>query len=276
MSEQVFSLALSFIKQEPRAAARFLEKQDVADVAGFLQNSPQHLAVAVVREMLPSTCAQVLLETDLSAAMLWLGELTNNHLCAILRHVPSSNSAEFLEQLSFRRRTACRRLLAYDSNSLGAWVETDVPVFPGDMSAGEALKRLKLRKFTEDRLILVVDDQRRPTGALSLLTLVRSSKSVGSIDGLAQPVGEVINGWVTLSSAVGHSVWKSQDFVAVVDLQRELLGVIWYSRIRQLLSAQSEMTETNKAPPDGRYLDLIHAYGESMRAMLETVKAGIN
>lgn len=275
MSHQVYNLAHSFIQQESTAAARLLEEQETADIAGFLSKTPQHLTVMVIKAMLPSRCAAVLLEADFSSAFLWLGELTNNHVSAILRHMDKTQQAHFLAQFSNKRRVACQRLLTYNNDSLGAWVESEVPVFPQDMTTGDALKRLKLKGFQEDKIIFVVDEQRRPTGSLSVPTLLRNPNRAATIDSLAEPVDDVLNGWVTLSTAIGHRLWQHQDVVAVVDLHREFIGVIWYSRLRHLLSTQSTLLETPSLS-SGASTDLLQAYGESMRAMLGVIKRCIS
>ncbi len=275
MSDHIYNLAHSFIKQEPRAAARLLEDQELTDVAAFLENSPQHLAVAVIKEMLPSACASLMLTVDFSTALVWLSELTNNHISAVLRPMDKTDRQRFLNQLPTRRKSACQRLLTYNQQAIGAWVETDVPVFPHDMPAGDALKRLKLKSFKEDRLIFIIDDQRHPIGSLTFSTLLRNSKNVAAIENLAHSLEAVINGWVTLSAAIGNTAWHTQDVIAVVDRHKEFIGAISYRQIRQLLSSQSTLIETSSATNGGSAVELLQAYGDSVRGMLDALRKGI-
>ncbi|MEE2732544.1 MAG: CBS domain-containing protein [Pseudomonadota bacterium] len=274
MSDQIYRMAFSFIKQESKAAARLLEEMEPAEVAEFLTNAPHPLAQEVLREMAPSACATVLLHAEISTAILWLTELSNNHVCAVLRHLDKTRQQELLNQLPLKRRTACQLLLTYKDDMLGAWVETDVPVFPADMSVEDALKRLKRKSFAEDRLILVVDDERRPVATLSFTVLLRSTKAI-TLESIAGPKPELINGAMTLSTALSHPVWQQQDVAAVVNRRRELIGVIWYSEIRRLLSSHAQLLEPAHAPAAGAAQDLIQAYSDSMRGLLDVVGKGI-
>lgn len=274
MSEQIYKFAFSFIKQEARAAARLLEELEPTEVAQFLANTPQALAAGVLKEMLPSLGAAVLLNAEFSNAMLWLSELANNELCAILRHLEQSKQEDILNQLPVKRRTACQLLLNYNSDMLGAWVETDVPAFPVDMSAEEAIRRLKRKVYKEDRTLLVVDHERHPVGSIAISELLRSSKTI-ALESITRPGLQVIHGRMTLSTAIGHPLWESQDCAAVVNRRRELIGIIWYSQIRQLLSTRATTLESGSALDGGAAMELFQAYGETMHELVEAVRKSI-
>lgn len=274
MSEQIFKFALSFMKQEARAAARLLEQLEPAEVAQFLGNAPQALAAGVLKEMLPSVCASILSAAEFSTAVVWLSELANNHVCAVLRHLNKSQQHDFLNELSIKRRTACQLMLTYNNDMLGAWVETDVPAFPGDMLVDEAIKRFKRKGFKDDRIIFVVDVERRPLGSLSISDLLRSTKTL-TLDSIIKPDIGIINGRLTLSTAISHPLWQTYDAAAVVNRRREFIGIIWYSQIRQLLASETTLLEHTNEPVPGVAMDLFHAYGESMRGLFEAVRKSI-
>jgi len=274
MSEMIYQFAFSFIRQEAKAAARLLEEVSPTDIVQFLSTAPQLLATAVLKEMLPSICANVLINAELSTAIIWLRELANNHICAILRNMEKSKQDEFLSQFSFNRRTACNLLLNYNNDMLGAWVETDVPIYTSDMTAEDAIKRLKLKSFKDDRMIFVVDDNRRPIGTLSISKLLRSQKTT-LIEGILNPTFGQINAGLNLATALGHSVWMLHDIVAVVNRRSELIGIIAHSQIRHLLSTRMLLQDPTTDLARGTALDIIHAYGESMHELLETAKKTI-
>lgn len=275
MSEQLYKFAFSFLQQETKAAARLLEELAPEDVAAFLSNAPQPLIAGVFTEMMPSACAEVLMQVDIGTAMLWLTELSNNHLCSVLRQLDKFKQNEILIQLPIKRRTACQLMLSYNSDMLGAWVETDVAAFPADMSAKEAIKRLKRKGYREDRIMFIVDGMRRPVGTLSMSVLLRSTNAI-SLESISKPCIDGINGTVTLSTAIGHPVWQSQDVVAVVNRRREFVGVIWYSQIRQLLSNPSSLLDANNEAVRDPALDMVHAFGESMRGLFDVVRKTIS
>ncbi|MDH5324885.1 MAG: CBS domain-containing protein [Gammaproteobacteria bacterium] len=271
MSEIVYQFAFSFLKQEAKAAARLLEELEPKDTARFLSNAPLSQVVAVLKEMQPSACAEILLATDLSTAVIWLSEMANNQLCAILRHMEKSRLDEILSQLHVKRRTACQLLLSYSNEMVGAWIEIHVPVFPGDMSVEDAIKRLKRKNYKEDRIILVVDDQHRPTGSLSVTELLRSPQTA-TVESISEKNVGVILGRMALTTAINHTLWMEHDIAAVVNRRREFIGVIWYSRIRRILSVQTQVRE----PAGGMALDFFQAYGESMQGLFEAVRESID
>lgn len=275
MTEQIYKFAFSFIRQEAKSAARLLEELEPKEVAEFLSNAPQPLAAIVLKEMLPSACVSVLLAAELSTTIIWLSELANNHVCAILRHMNKSKQNELLDQLSIKRRTACKLLLNYNDDMLGAWVETDVPAFPRGMTVEETIKRLKRKSYKDDRVIFVVDDKRRPIGTLSIAVLLRSAKSL-FLENLARMSLQTISGSITLPAAMGHSIWQTYDVVPVVNRRKELIGVIGYSQIRHLLSSQSFLLESSSAPIRGAALEVVQAFGESMCGLMEVVRNGVD
>jgi hypothetical protein len=104
--------------------------------------------------------------------------------------------------------------------------------------------------------------------------LLRASKTI-PISDLAQTCQDVISSRSLIRSAVGHPLWQKQDAAPVINRQRELIGVLWYSQLRDALSTTTT-TRTASHTAESPVRDILHAHGESMRAMLDILfKVGI-
>lgn len=274
MSEQVFQLAFQFLEQEPRAAARLLEERETEPVIQFLINTPAPTAARVLREMQPEYSAQLLTSADADTAQLWMKNLRSRILSAMLRRADPAQQQQLLDGLTLKKKAACQLLLSFREDMVGAIIETDIIVFPLDMSAEDGLKRLKQREYREDRKIYVVTKDRVLHGEFSVLQLLHASSSITMGD-LSRPCKEVLSSRSLIRSAVSHPLWQNQDVAPVINRQRELIGVLWYSQLRDALSSSTKVgTGTDKLK--NPIVDLLHAHGDSMRAMLDTLlKVGV-
>lgn len=270
VSEKIFKLAFRFLEQEPKAAARLLEEREPQSVAAFLGNTPPELVARVLRVMSPATAAQVLINANPVDATVWMQDIPNNAIAAVLRYLDHDSRATLLSHLSAKKKSGCELLLSYRSDMVGAWLESDVAVFPADMTIDDAIKRLKRRHYREDKLIFAVDDNRQLVGRVSLMNLLRSSPML-NVGNIALPYPEPVSGRALLSRVVRHPVWDSSDYAPVVNRQRELLGVIWYSQVRDLLSGQHLHVQQSPHAGANLAVDMLHIHGESMRAMLDVL-----
>lgn len=271
-SDKVFYLAFKFLEQEPAAAARLLETAQPLDVAGFLANTPLPLVTKVIDEIFPQFSAQIILTeiaTEKGLANLWLSELSDNSAAAILRCLSHSQQVRILNELHRKKRGACQTLLHYHADMVGAWVEVDVPIFAVDMAVEECIKRLKRRSHKENRIALVVDQQRQLIGEAVVAELLRTTPS-DNVGTIATPIHSSLSGHLLLSSALSHPIWEQSDVAVVVDSQKAVIGVMRYSQLRQSL-AQTSGSLLKPASTDGAVLDLLQAHGESMRALFDSV-----
>ncbi|WLQ16030.1 hypothetical protein O5O45_08900 [Hahella aquimaris] len=274
MTDQTYQLAFSFLRQEPRAAARFLEDRDREEVAQFLANAPLPVVISVLKEMLPRFCATVIHAAPESSATLWTAEMGAHQLCNILRHLPPKHRETVLNLLPLTRRTLCQQLLSYSNSMLGAWTEIDVPVFTRDMTVEDAMTRLKKREYQEERIIVVLDQHRGPLGAIPAIKLLRSPRQV-ILGALVKSTLVSLNSRLSLSNAASHPLWTTQDFAPVVFHHNEFMGVIWHSRLRELLSTHSDWLASPQKTSGSAALDLLRAHGESMQAMVEVVRESL-
>lgn len=272
MSDQVFRLAFHFLEQESKAAARLLESHDSDKVAQFFVNTPASTAAKVLQKMLPEFSASIFSAADSTTAGLWMAELNSKDLATVLRHVEKQKQQQLLGQLNLKKKTACQLLLSYREDMVGAFIETDIFVFVDDMLVDDCIKRLKQRKRREERIILVTDEDKKLIGTLSVPELMRSNKSI-NVGSLAIPGAEAISGRSLMRSAIRHPLWQSHDFAPVVNRQQELLGILWYRQILQFLSTNSSSSQ-NTTPDNSPALDILHAHGDSMRALIEVFYKG--
>ncbi|MDX1496977.1 MAG: CBS domain-containing protein [Salinisphaeraceae bacterium] len=273
MSEQRFHLAFHFLKDETAAAARLLEEQNAPDVAAFLSKAPSSTVVEVLRSMVPDYAAAVLIEADKESVTAWMLALETPALCAILRYLDESAVNALLALLPLKRQAASQLLLSYRADMVGAWAETDVPVATDHMDAGELTKRLRRRQYRDNRLIVVLNEERHPVGVIHPGDLFQANEGLPIIQ-LMRPHGTTLRGRVTLSTAIKQSLWQEQDYAVIVNRHQQWVGLLWHSCLKQQLHLQVTHPSLSQEPQYALN-QVLQAHGDSMKALLHAVHDGL-
>jgi len=82
MSDADYHLAFEFIAQEPEAAARLLEIQDLDQILPFLINTPSRDVALLLRNMQAEYAANLLLSAETNVAQEWMGYLNADNSVA--------------------------------------------------------------------------------------------------------------------------------------------------------------------------------------------------
>ncbi len=269
MSEQLFQLAFQFLDQEPRAAARLLEAGDTANVIPFLSNTPAPVVARILRQMQTDTAAILLNTANAETAQAWMQYLGTRELSLILRRLDTAQQQDLLNSLTLKKKAACQLLLSFRDDMVGAIVETDVIVFPQDLSVEESLKRIRQRQFKEGHQLWVVDNNHQLVGELSLMDLIQSHGDL-SLGELQHPCNDTLNGRSLTRYALNHPAWLKRDFLPVINRQHELIGVLWFSQLKRSLS-HPEPKQQALSDIQHSALDIVHAHGDSMRALMDVL-----
>lgn len=165
-------LATAFAENEPEAAARALEEMPSEDAALFLAELTPSDAAPVVDVMSAGAAARrlALLEPKLAATFL---EAVGSRGCvSILRVCAPEPRRAILSELPPRLVQHFRRSLAYTLDTVGAWIEYDVPTLPAHRTAGEALQVLRQRAKREDCAVFVLRSAQAYGGTVTLAALL--------------------------------------------------------------------------------------------------------
>ena len=176
-----------------------------------------------------------------------LGRMDQDHVDALL---PLMAQAE---------RNDIVKLLSYPEDSAGGLVTTEYASLPADITAAEAINRLRLQAPSRETIyyIYIVDEERRLLGLLSLRKIIQAKPQAKLADLMER---DVIKARVTDDrEEVANEVLRL-TFLAmpVVDEQDRLVGIITYDDAAAVI--QEEATEDAHlqgavAPLEDGYLD---------------------
>lgn len=106
-------------------------------------------------------------------------EMSSDDRADLLRRLPAPVRENLLRLVDEADRRDIAKLIEYPENTAGAIMTTDYAWLPANISAEEALQRLRLQAPDKETIyyIFIVDEQRRLTGVLSLRELILARRS---------------------------------------------------------------------------------------------------
>lgn len=268
MSDPV-DLALAFLQSQPISAAAVLERQPAEDVASFLRDVPFSHAAPVLKRMLPQYVASVCQRLEPAVAASFLSEMNSSLVAAIMRHSDEDSSKAILELLPERTKIACRLLLHYSEEAVGAWMVANIMTLPDACTAQEACARLASEQDVIDTdAVHVVDREGRLQGVVGVTRLLRAAPDT-SILSIVKKNPEAISGRSALISAIDHPVWTRRDTVAVINRNQQIVGILRHVDLRKGLDEISNAI----AKPSGSdpLAGVLEVYGNSLLALFDMV-----
>lgn len=269
MHSEKLHLAYAFLQAEPAAVARLLEGRPANEVAAFIAHAPHNAATNILHYLLAPLAAEIVVQLEQNTAIALLQDMAPRGITRVLRHVPNSPRNTLLEALPLRQRSACTILLRYPETAIGAWIETELLCSRPEASVGEVLAQLRRRDYhaTIDKLYLI-DQDHHLCGVIGLSQVLKTADST-LVRSIAQAAPGVLGSRTSLRSALNSPLWQQQDSVAVVNRNRELIGVLRHNSLRRALTTPG----SSQQPHSQIVSQLSQAYGHSMLALLDTLRS---
>lgn len=168
-------LATAFAESEPESVARALEELPSEQAALFLAELEPSQAAPVLDEMSAGSAARRLALLEARQAATFLEAVGSRGCVTILRVCPPEPRRAILAELPPRLVQHFRRSLAYTLDTVGAWLEYDVPTLPGHRTVAEALHVLRQRAKQEDCAVFVLRSAQAYGGTVTLGALVHAA-----------------------------------------------------------------------------------------------------
>lgn len=252
------------MQDAPGEAAKLLEQIPVESTATFLNHVPVKDSATLLLQVSVSSAAHILLQMEKPLVGDIFALFNPNQISALLRPLEKEPQAELLKLLPERRAQACLKLLHYASNCIGAFANTDVPVFANNLTVEECLLRLKKQEFNDANFIFVNDDEGRYLGSVTLFKLLRQN-SRNKIAVLPFLGSVQLSGLTPLITAIGIDIWKQHEFVAVVDSRNYFIGSLTHLALRKALAGD----HLQESPPAPLFNELGNAFSASLTGLLE-------
>jgi magnesium transporter len=216
----------------PASTAEFLEELEAGEIwqvlshtsaarqADVLEYFPEHQKLALVRAASRERLARI------------IEAMASDDRVDLVKDLDDELRESLLPLVAHAEREDIRKLLSYPEDAVGAVMTTDYVWFPEDLTAGEALARLRLIAPDRETIyyVYVLDGTRRLVGVVTLRQLI-----------LAKPtakLGEFMERTVISVQAMENKEQAAQilahyDFIAmpVVDAEGRLVGIITHDDV---------------------------------------------
>lgn len=242
------TLTLAFVTAHPGEAARILERLNAADAAALFERVPARAGAPVLNAMLPTVAARILTELQAGTAQSLLAVIGTQAAVSILRQIAEPQRNELVATLPTAAAMASRLLLHYPNDSVGAWIDPDILVFPPGATVREALERISAGNEPVVELVFLVDHEQRLTGVASLHNLLRVPGE-RKLAGIAVKPPVVLTGNATVAGVARRRGWQQSSVLPVTDRNEKPIGVLRRAALdralaranRQLPADDSEM-----------------------------------
>ncbi len=229
----------------PHQKLALLHPADIADVVEEMSADERR---EVFEQLDVETAAEALAEVEPEMQAAIVSELEEERAADILEEMAPDEAADLLQDLPEERREELvdlmeqdeahdvEEILAYPEDSAGGIMTTDVLAFPRDVSAQEAIERLRKAKPDPELAyyLYVVDGEDRLEGILSLRDLVVADPDA--------PLSRIMDTHVLSVSATASkedvaALIAKYDLLAlpVVDARRRLIGTVTVDDVVELI-----------------------------------------
>lgn len=223
-------LGVLFLNSHPGEAGAVLERADADDAARALLPLSLSRASEVLTRMNVDAAARTLrcmddtwardtlVATDFVQAARWLAYLDEDTSARLLAELPAQSQRNIKEALEFPPGTA------------GRIMDPRVTTFREDTTIDEALEHIRSHKNRKITDVVLVDEDGRLTGVVSLQSLVGAPKhaAIGSLAARGRPV---VNPMATRDEVVELLNRHALSSLTVVDLDGQVLGILPYDAL---------------------------------------------
>lgn len=254
-------LALKAFCQDlhPAEFAEIVEEMDAADIWQALREAPVERQAEIFPYFSLADQAHLVEVIDRQSLSRIIEEMASDDRADLLGRMDQDHIDALLPLIAQAERNDIVKLLSYPEESAGSLVTTEYASLPADITAGEAIHRLRLQAPGRETIyyIYIVDEQRRLVGLVSLRKIIQARPQTKLSELMTR---DVIKVHVTDDrEAVANEILRL-TFLAmpVVDEDERLVGIITYDDAAAVI--QEEATEdvyrlAAVSPLEDGYLD---------------------
>lgn len=237
-SKSLLQLVVQFVCDDPVKAAHHIEGMDAELGLEILDAlSPREFA-KVVDHLDPHYMSGLVLDGAPEKVVPVLEKGGSQACATVLLALPHEARQRFLDSVSADTRDQIQEILTFPADSAGRAMKTDYTAFHVEMTANEAIGRLRARAgvHRSPSNIFVVDDANALAGVISMRDLV-IAPSDAVLSALMQTDVLKVGPFEELSKTLQVLSGRGFTTLPVVDSQNQMLGVV---RATQLLEGARE------------------------------------
>jgi magnesium transporter len=226
-------LAQELMQRHPERAAAVLERAGVGEAVRLLGRGEVGFAAALAERTSPFFAADLLESLPPERAAEILGRLGLDTAARLLRRVREDLRERLLESSSPEHARGLRSLLRFPEGTAGALMDPDVLALPEDLTAAEALARVREAPARARYNLYVVDREQRLVGVLNLRELLLARPGDRLEDRMVRDP-QCLRADADRASVLAHSGWREVHAIPVVDEAGCYLGAVRYHTLREL------------------------------------------
>jgi magnesium transporter len=226
----VLTLNREYLTRYPAEAAGVLGTMRARDIARVLEAQPIQQSSAAWERLSPDIAAEVLIYTPESFAQELLSAADPVKSARTLMRLPAESRSRFMQIFGEEKRAQMLDLLQYPEGSAGSLMDTRFVIIHDDMTAKEALLRLRRDKPRFTRNLFLLNKEGELKGMLDIqeLAIAQGNDPVSSI---AKPVTAAVLPVASREEVVEQLEKYKLSDLPVVDVNGKLTGVIRYSAL---------------------------------------------
>lgn len=230
MSNVLGDLAQAFLSGHPAAAGVVLEQVDPDEAAQALLPLDLRHASEVLMRMNVDAAARTLRCMDDTWARETLITADFVQAARWLAHLDDATSARLLAELPQQSQRNIREALEFPAGTAGRLMDPRVTTFREDTTVDEALSRIRRSKNRKITDVVLVDEEGKLTGVVSLQSMVGApdNAAMGSLADRDRPV---VTPMTTRDEVVDLLNRHALSSLPVVDLEGQVLGILPYDTL---------------------------------------------
>ena len=235
------SLSLDFLSTKPQASAQVLQTLAEEQAALYLEHVPVRILGPVIQQMETWPAARILdlLPLEQNAAI--FAQLNYRTVAALLRQQQERRRSALLQVLPSQLARPLTLSLAYQENTVGAWIDMSTPHFHPDLTVRDCLDLLKKIQQPFGSSLPVISHSHRIIGVVTLDKLLISTDN--------QPLGQLMDPRVTplpaemsLDQARNTPDWHRHSTLPVRSSNGTYLGTLSRTALRKALATNQPTT----------------------------------
>jgi magnesium transporter len=223
-----------FLLQHPAQAADLIDGFGKSSALELLSTQQPDALAGIWRHLSPARIDEIV--PDLPEKLLGqvLHMLDPSLLAVSLARISDEARERCLALLPRRAAAEVRRLMDYPAGSAGRVMDSRVPSFRGDQTAGVTLEQLRISKPRDLRQLFVVDMERRLTGTVDIQDLLIAEPG-DLLKEIARPPSAAVSPFDDREQVAEQLRDFHLDVLPVIDIHRRLIGAIRHEALLKTL-----------------------------------------
>lgn len=236
----ITALNLHFLLDYPQEAARRIEAMPAHEVSTMLVTQPVHAILPMWHSLATDVELAVFTELPQQRAVELLTELEPARSAALLNRLDEEERERYQQLLNPRVAAEIRALMQYRSDSAGQLMDPRVPSFRGELTAREALIRLRQTKWRGLRELYLVDDDGRLDGRVDIQDLALADPEQ-TLTRIARKIADAVQDLAPREEVVEKMQQNAVTDLPVIDFDGRLVGVIRQSKLATAVQQETTL-----------------------------------